>query len=193
MGPKFTWISGAIRRVFACAAVLLAATLWLPGAAQAQVQVVINGKMVLVEDLGLTKVEDMDFGNIIPDTGGTVVMDPTETATCTETGTVIHTGECQPATFAGFGTPGNRIRIRVPPGGDITLTNATGDTMDVTDMTINGDPSLNITKMNPRTFRANISDPTGIFTFRVGGILNVGSGQRVGTYTATFDVDVQYF
>ena len=59
MGPKPAWIPGAIRRIFACAIMLLAATTWLPGAAHAQASVAINGTMILVEDLGITKAQDM--------------------------------------------------------------------------------------------------------------------------------------
>lgn len=169
--------------------------------AQAQESETLTVQTFVVEHLGLTRAQDLDFGNIIPDTGGTVVMTPnpqlipgpTGTATCVETGTVIHTNECIPAVFAGSGTFNQRVRIRVPQQGEILLANAAGDEMLISNITLSGHPTLNLQKENVRTWRFRIADPNGLFYFRLGGTLNVDNAQPAGTYTAEFDVDVQYF
>ena len=40
--------------------------------------------------------------------------------------------------------------------------------------------------------RYQINSNTGIFTFRLGGRLNVGANQAPGVYNGTFNVTVQY-
>jgi hypothetical protein len=175
-----------------CAALCVAASA-LAAPLSAQDAETTTTRVFLVERLGLTKATDMDFGLVSENGGGTVVMIPSVTPECQVTGTVIHSGACQPAAFAGSGTVNQRVRIRVPPGGLLTLANGTGQTMRVTDLALDAHPNLNLVKDNVRTWRFRIADPSGIFFFRVGGTLNVGAGQAPGLYSAEFEVDIQYF
>lgn len=165
----------------------------MPGAAHAAETGPNTASAILIQPLSIVKSEDLDFGTIIPDTGGTVVLDPTLTPTCTTTGGVIRSGVCQPAEFVGAGSVNQRVRVRIPAGAQMTVSNGTGGTMLITDMSLNGNPDLLVVRENPRTFRFRIQHPTGIFYFRIGGTLNVGANQAQGTYTGTFDVDIQYF
>ncbi|MCL4671920.1 MAG: DUF4402 domain-containing protein [Sphingomonadaceae bacterium] len=165
----------------------------MPGAAHAAQTGPNTASAILVKPLSIVKSEDLDFGTIIPDTGGTVVLDPTATPTCTVTGGVIRSGVCQPAEFVGAGSVLQLVRVRIPPNARMTVTNATGATMRVDNMTVNGTPDLLVVRLNQRSFRFIILHPSGIFYFRVGGTLNVGANQAQGTYTGTFDVDIQYF
>lgn len=182
-----------IRGLRALACLLLAGTLALPAAVQAAENGPNTVSVVLIKPLSIVKSEDLDFGTIIPETGGTVVLDPTTNPTCTVTGGVIRSGVCQPAEFVGAGSVAQLVRVRIPANARMTVTNATGATMRVDNMTVNGSPDLLVVRLNVRTYRFVILHPSGIFYFRVGGTLNVGANQAVGTYTGTFDVDIQYF
>lgn len=154
----------------------------------------VTASTILVEDLNVTKSEDMDFGNVVIATGaGTIVLAPTPTPTCTVTGGIIHSGACQPAEFVGAGRVNRIVRVRIPPSGRMTVTNATGATMRIDNMDVNGTPDSLVVRENVRQFRLRITNPSGLYFFRVGGRLNVGATQAPGTYTGTFNIDVQYF
>lgn len=182
-----------IRGLRALACLLLAGMLALPAAAQAAENGPNTASAILIKPLSIVKSEDMDFGTIIPGAAGTVVLDPTITPTCTVTGGVIRSGACQPAEFVGAGSVAQLVRVRIPPNARMTVSNGAGATMRVDNMTVNGSPDLLVVRLNQRTFRFLILHPSGIFYFRVGGTLNVGANQAYGTYTGTFDVDIQYF
>ena len=193
MGPKTLLVAAPIWRLRGLACLLLAGVLALPDAAHAAESGTSTASTILVKPLSIVKSEDMDFGTIIPETGGTVVLNPTINPTCTTTGALIRSGECQPAEFVGAGSVLQLVRVRIPPNARMTVSNGAGATMRVDDMTVNGNPDLLVVRLNQRTFRFLILHPSGIFYFRVGGTLNVGANQAVGTYTGTFDVDIQYF
>lgn len=173
---------------------LLAAlgALWLLGSpAHAQSTSNVDARTVLLDPLSLAKLSDMDFGDLIVTTGGTVVLSSDPVTTCVTTGGVVHTQECQPATFAGLGQPNQRIRVRRPVGRIITLTGPGAD-MTVTDLTIDGGATLNRVNSNPNWERFRINTFDGVFIFRVGGTLNVNPNQLPGVYTGTFDIRIDY-
>lgn len=182
-----------IRGLRALACLVLAGLLALPAAAQAAENGPNTVSLVLIQPLSIVKSEDMDFGTVIPETGGTITINPASSPTCTVTGGLIRSGVCQPAEFVGAGSVNQRVRVRLPAQARMTVSNGAGATMQVTNMDVNGAPDLLVTRETVRNFRFRILHPTGIFFFRVGGTLNVGANQAVGTYTGTFDVDIQYF
>ncbi len=164
----------------------------VPASAQAQSNSTATDINVsLIEPLTITKLSDLDFGDLVVDAAGTVVLTPTASATCTVTGGVIHSAECQPAAFGGSAQTGQRVRVRRPVGRTITLTGPGAD-MTVTDITINGDPDLVPAQSNPNWERFTIGAADGTFVFRVGGTLNVNAGQLPGTYTGTFEIRLDY-
>lgn len=150
-----------------------------------------DARVAVIEPLTITKLTDLDFGDIIGPSGGTIVLTPTVTPTCVATGGLVHTNECQPATFGGSGTANQRVRVRRPIGNTITLSGPGAD-MTVTDITINGDPTLNPVRSNPNWERFRIGAADGTFIFRVGGTLNVNPNQAPGVYTGTFDIRLDY-
>ncbi|MEO0418824.1 MAG: DUF4402 domain-containing protein [Pseudomonadota bacterium] len=174
-------------RFFALAAALTA----LPSVAQAQDTATVESRVGIIEPLTITKLSDLDFGDIVPSTGGTVVLNPTISPTCTVTGAVIQSGECQPASFGGFGGAGQRVRVRRPVGRTITMTGPGAD-MTVTDIIINGSPDMTPVRSNPNWERFLIGSADGTFVFRVGGTLNVNPNQTPGLYTGTFDIRLDY-
>lgn len=171
---------------------LLSAHILVPSAASAQDSTLSTDAQVgLLRPLTILKLSDLDFGDLIVTTGGTVVLAPTDTATCTTTGGVIHSGECEAATFAGLGITGQRVRVRRPNGRRITLTGPGAD-MTVTDITILSDSTLTPTRSNPQFERFLINSANGAFFFRIGGTLNVNPNQAGGLYTGTFEVRLDY-
>ncbi len=173
-------------------AALFGAAFAAPATAQAQSNGgTFESRVGLIDPLTITKLSDLDFGDLVVTTAGTVVLTPTATATCTTTGGVIHSAECTPATFGGSGPTGQRVRVRRPIGRTITLTGPGAD-MTVTNITINGNPTLTPTQSNPNWERFTIASADGTFFFRVGGTLNVNANQTPGVYTGTFDIRLDY-
>ncbi len=161
------------------------------GPAMAQNTYSVSAYTTLIEPLTITKLEDMDFGDIAGTSGGTIVLTPTVTPTCTATGGLVRTNACVPAVFGGAGPTNQRVRIRRPIGNTITLTGPGAD-MVVTDITFNADPTLTHVQSNPNWERFRIISPDGIFIFRVGGTLNVNANQTPGTYTGTYSIRLDY-
>ena len=175
----------------ATAFALLAAAFGMSAAVKAQSAGSYDTRVSLIDALTITKLADLDFGDLVVTSGGTIVLTPTVTPTCVATGGVIHSAECVPATFGGSGQSGQRVRVRRPIGNTITLTGPGAD-MTVTNITINGDPTLIPVRSHPNWERYTIGSADGTFIFRVGGTLNVNAGQLPGTYTGTFDIRLDY-
>ncbi|MCB2088264.1 MAG: DUF4402 domain-containing protein [Sphingomonadaceae bacterium] len=173
----------------------------MPAPAQAQ-SVATPVQIVVLKPLSILKTEDMDFGDILETGAGAVVMTPSITPTCVEDNTnLIHSGNCQPAEFVGVGSPNQIMRIKKPAGGQILLTGP-GTDMLIANIVIDGSPSLQLVVNgngngnaggNGNGFvRYRIVSTDGYWEFRVGGTLNVPSGQTPGVYTGTFQIDVSY-
>ncbi len=180
-----------ILRIFAslwfCA---LFAFAWI-NPAQAQSQHASDVRIAILEPLSITKVNDMDFGRIIGDVSGTIVMTATASPTCTASAGLIQSGVCQPAEFGGAGPNNQRIRIRRPAGDTINLTGPGAD-MTITDFSFDGSPDLTLVQTNPQWTRYRIASADGTFIFRVGGTLNVGANQAPGVYNGTFNIRLDY-
>ena len=170
-----------------CALILLAPA----GAAQAQSERAQQVRTVILNDLAVTKLQDMDFGKIIGTSAGTVVMTSDATPSCTPSAGLIHTGFCNPMVFGGVGDTGRVVRIKKPQNNTVILT-GTGTDMTITDFSIDGDPTLVQLTTSAGFSRFRITDPVGIFVVRIGGTLNVGANQTPGVYTGTVEIDVAY-
>jgi hypothetical protein len=143
----------------------------------------------------LTRLADMDFGQIAqPSIAGNVTMSP-NFPSCTPSAGIIHMGACQPARFAVQGRKNWLVRIRELSGGTIVLTGPGGATMTVTML------SLGTTDMSPApgggsppgSFgRQRITSDSGAAEFRVGGRLNIAANQMQGAYTGTMTIQVLF-
>lgn len=174
--------------------IALAALLFagLPAApAMAQATNTVDIRATLLGELSLLKTEDLDFGNIAGTSAGTVTMTATASPACTASAGLVHSGECQPATFIGKGQNGRIVRIRKPTADRITLTGP-GANMTITNLVLNGNPELTTINVTPGFSRFRINSASGFFTFRLGGRLNVGANQLGGLYTGTFAIDINY-
>lgn len=151
------------------------------------------GQAVVVTPLSLVKVRDMDFGRIgARAVAGTVVMDPVS-ANCVAGGTLIHSGACVPAEFAGFGARLMLVRFQLPNSVDLT---GPGTTMVLDTLTLDGGSELSLPLIggggSPLNVRRIIASLTGIFSVKIGGTLHVNANQAPGHYSGTFTVDAIY-
>ena len=174
---------------FALIALALAAGWVAPAQAQSAQT---DASVLLLEPLSIVKSADMDFGQImVAGPGGTVTMTPSATASCTPAATLVQTGTCRAAAFEGYGRRNRFIWIRLPAGRTITLTGP-GTPMVVNNMTIGTTSDLNQMGNGNGNQPYRILSSTGLFTFWVGGTLNVNANQLPGVYSTTFDVRLEY-
>lgn len=155
-----------------------AAVLLLAPAAHAQTTTSTT-RITLLSPLSVVNTAPLDFGQLAAGaTAGTVTINANTGARTVTGGTVAAGGSPQRATFVAAGVI-NRILIVTVGGGSTTLTNGTGGTMTMNNLTLDG-PTV-------RTFNSS-----GVATVNVGGRLNVGANQQPGNYTGTFSVTMVY-
>ncbi|MFN3619118.1 DUF4402 domain-containing protein [Sphingorhabdus sp.] len=146
-----------------------------------------EAQIAIVTPLSFVNYENLDFGRIIPaNVAGTVAISTNNVRTATN-GIVLVGNDFQVARFAGMGAQNQRVRIQIAPE-TISLTGP-GPAMTVNNFVIGPAPTLQQlgSSSNYRIAAAN-----GIFTFSVGGQLNVGASQPAGTYSGTFTATLDY-
>ena len=133
----------------------------------------------VLSPLSVIKRADLDFGTIVVNGAGTVVMDPL-TGTLTTTGAVTKSGtSAHAALFTSTGSKNTVVHIRLPQN-PITVTRIGGtQTMTVSTWTLDGALNRKI-------------PPNSTCDFAVGATLNVNANQAEGAYTGTFTITVQY-
>jgi len=179
----------------------LALTLCAPAQAKEVASATATTQAVVVAPTTIIKVQDMSFGKIVArPQPGTVTINGA-TGACTVTGPILQVDTCRQAIFAGMGT--RNMRARISLDSIISLTGP-GQTMVLdqvflsNDSTISfsGNPNANgqgvgLTQGNGNQ-RYTISSPTGIYTLKIGGRLNVNANQLPGIYNGSITVTVQY-
>ena len=133
----------------------------------------------LLRPLTLTKLADMDFGDLAVTTSGTAVINPV-TDTMTTTGGVIAAGGTpHAAVFRGVAQGNSVVNIKVPNRAQ-TLTRVGGtETIVIDNFTLDGQSKRAMAQ-------------AGVFDFKVGATLRPSAGQADGLYTGTFEVTIQY-
>ncbi|MCA1653947.1 MAG: DUF4402 domain-containing protein [Sphingomicrobium sp.] len=138
-----------------------------------------TGNALLIYPVTITKTADLDFGLVTVTTAGTAIIDPNANTIASSGGVVLVGTQWHAAEFVGAARSSSVVNIKLP-NQPITLTRQGGtETMTVSPLTLQG--------QSKRSIAAATS-----FSFRVGGTLNVGANQAEGTYTGTFDVEIQY-
>lgn len=138
-----------------------------------------NGEAQLLRSLTLTKLTDMDFGDLGVTANGTAVIDPVSDTMTTTGGVLGLGGNPHAAQFRGVATGSSVVNIRIPNGG-INLTRVGGtETILLNAFALDGQSKRSMAQ-------------AGIFTFKVGATLRPTAGQVDGLYTGTFDVTIQY-
>ncbi|WP_458389621.1 DUF4402 domain-containing protein [Sphingomonas sp. F9_3S_D5_B_2] len=139
-----------------------------------------SGKALVLVPLTLTKIDDLDFGTLIPSAvSGFVSIDAT-TGNRTLGGGVtgVPSAVGHRAYFGGAGTPNQQVIVTMTQPTELAST--AGDKITVLALTLQGSP---IKQIDPTT-RA--------FFFGIGGILQIAADQPEGVYTATFNVSANY-
>jgi len=133
----------------------------------------------ILSPLSVIKRADLDFGTIVVNGAGTVVLDPLS-GSLTTTGAVTKSGiAAHPALFTSTGSKNAVVHIKLPQN-PITVTRVGGtETMTVGNWTLDG----------PTNRRIPLNTT---FDFAVGATLTVGASQAEGAYTGTFTITVQY-
>jgi hypothetical protein len=140
--------------------------------AQTASAVTTNASVNIVTSPSITKTADLDFGDVIPSSGGTVTID-TLGARSVSGSSVLGTAPGNAAQFTLNGGVGASYTVTISPSAILT---GPGDDMYISSFSHNASGFLT----------------TGTETFSVGGSLDVNPSQAAGTYTGTFDVDVNY-
>lgn len=173
-----------IPRLIGCLLILLAGMTTAP-AAFAQ-DATADSRAVTIGPLSVVNIAELEFGNIIAGpTAGTVFMD-TRNGNRTGTGGVtLGAGAANRANFIIYGGPNQIVEVSIP--GTMTVTHTNGsDNMNIDQMAI-GNGNRNFS-----TFVRGFLGTLGIYELTVGGRLNVGADQEVGTYNGTFTMTVDY-
>jgi hypothetical protein len=138
-----------------------------------------NAGANIFKPVTLQKQQDLDFGAVAVTTAGTAVLNPSSETVSTTGGVVFAGGLPHAALFQGISPSGNIVVIRLPNSA-ATLTRVGGtETMTVDTWTMDGAGRRTVVSRQP-------------FTFKVGGTLHVAANQTEGTYTGTFNVDIQF-
>ncbi len=139
-----------------------------------------DGKALILVPLTLTKIQDLDFGSVIPSAvSGVVTLDASTSARTVAGGvTLVPSDAGFHGYFAGAGSPNQQVIMTMNPPSQ--LTDPAGDNITVLALTFDGSAIRTI-------------DPTTrAFLVGVGGSIQIAANQPNGVYTATFDVTANY-
>jgi Domain of unknown function (DUF4402) len=144
-------------------------------------------RAVVVKPLSFVKIDNLDFGQIIPSNGQSLVtLSPSSLRT--KTGNIVLVGsKHKAAAFAGFGTQNQTITISI--GANQIFITGPGAQMRVDQWRIGSTPATALTS-NPQAFF--IGSTTGAFQFTVGARLRVNSNQAPGNYTGNWIINLNY-
>ena len=163
-----------------CAAGMAACVLGATPAVAAVPPVQADGRALILIPLTLTKIQDLDFGSVIPSPVSGVVTINASTGNRTFAGgvTLVPGDAGFRAYFGGAGSPNQQVIMTMNPPAQLVST--AGDTIDVLALTFDG-PAI-------RTI-----DPVSrAFFVGVGGTIQIAADQPEGDYNALFDVTANY-
>jgi spore coat protein U-like protein len=130
-----------------------------------------QSEAIVLRPLSFFKVNDLDFGDIIPsNAAGTVTIAPDGSRSRTG-GVTLAGNNGAPARFAGLGSFNRQVNISLGSN-TIWLT-----------------PTA-VLSTSPTRFR--ITSPLGNYNFPVGATLEVGANQAPGVYNGTFTITLNY-
>jgi hypothetical protein len=148
------------------------------------------GRAVIVTPLSLVNIGGLHFGNIIPGaTPGTVTVNQNTGIRTATGGATLAGGPVSRAGFQGLTGGFGIVQVTIPAA-PVTLNRAGGGSMNA-NLVLSNLPGFVF--INGPTNKVSIIGSNTLFSFAVGGTLNVGANQLQGTYTATFNVTANYF
>ena len=139
-----------------------------------------TGRALILIPLTLTKIDDLDFGTVVPSGLSGAISIDAATGSRTIVGGLsgVPSDPGHRAYFATAGSPNQQVMVTVSQ--PLALTSGAGDTVPVLALTLEG---ASIRTIDPTTRN---------FFFGVGGIIMVGANQPEGVYSATFNVTATY-
>jgi hypothetical protein len=164
-----------IRKILVAIAAIAATT--APAPTFAAQTASASGKALLLLPLTLTKVNDLDFGTVVPSSASGTVSIAADGSGQSVTGgvTPVTSGAATRAVFAGGGTAGQQVNIFLAPPAN--LSDGNGNSVPI---------SLSLDQS------VVTIDSSRAFSVGIGGTVTVGANQAEGTYTGTFTVLAQY-
>ncbi|AEG91846.1 DUF4402 domain-containing protein [Ramlibacter tataouinensis] len=129
--------------------------------------------------LSVTPVAPLAFGRFAAGTGGQVTISAGGVRTASGGVVLLSSAGGSPAQFSLAGEPHAAYSIGLPADGSVVLTNAAGHTMPVQSFFSSPSGSGQL-------------GPGGTQTMSVGASLGVAAGQRVGNYSGSFQVFLNY-
>lgn len=148
-----------------------------------------DARAEIVSPLTLVKVDDLDFGNIVPGgTAGTVSINAQTGARTSAGGAIPAGGAPWRATFVAIGIAGRVVSLSLDPSPNIILTRVSGtETMSANQLRVSVDGGGQ-QPVGPN----HTMGVTGTMVIGVGGQLNVAANQAQGFYTGSFDFTANY-
>ena len=174
-----------MQRGLTALAILIAPVAASPALAQSNAQ--SEAEAIVLRPLSFFKVNDLDFGDIIPSaSAGTVRLNPDGSRSRTG-GVTLAGDDGAPARFAGLGSFNRQVNISL--GSNTIWITGPGTRMRVRNFEIGSTPTA-ILSTSPTRFR--ITSPLGNYNFPVGATLEVGANQAPGDYSGTFTITLNY-
>ena len=140
-----------------------------------------SAKASVIAPFTISYVSDLQFGEIAqPNAAGTMTVSPvgvvTTTAGVTGNESITQIGSSRSAgQFSIVTDPGALMNVNVIGGGSITITNAAGNTMTVSNLV----KTLNLVSSTSKSDN---------YAYRIGGRLTVAANQAVGAYSGTYTI-----
>lgn len=166
---------------------LLAMGVSAPALAQATATAQSETKAIVLRPLSFFKVNDLNFGDIIPSgSQGTVRLYPDGTRTANN-GIILVNNNHEPARFAGLGTYNQQVAISLTSN-TVWITGP-GAPMRVNNFEIGSTPTA---MLSTAPLRFRIGSTLGNFNFPLGARLRVNANQAPGDYSGTFTIILNY-
>jgi hypothetical protein len=163
-------------------AAALAASAVPAAAAPVEATTDAEGRALILIPLTLTKIDDLEFGTVIPaGVSGTVKIDAvTGERTFTGGVTGVPSDIGQRAYLGGAGSPNQQVVVVVDEPTELVSTTNPADKIPVLAIMLDGSPIRSVHPVD-RTF-----------FFGLGGIIQINANQPEGDYEATFEVTAIY-
>lgn len=149
-----------------------------------------SSEAVVLDPLSILKDKDLNFGLILPGSSqGFVTLAPEDSSVTSTGGVLALAGQTQAATFYGYGTYRQFLRLSVSANTYQLQRDGGSETMQLDRLLISSSPETQLTS-NPKLFY--IGSRNGFFSFSLGGRLRVNANQTPGVYIGEIDVRIEY-
>lgn len=173
----------------AAAGVAMFAAVGMGSAAHAQQTESADATATVLAALQLTNDADLDFGNLVVSGAGTSTVTAGGSRSCTADVTCAAGGSEAAAAFTVTGDAGTTVSVTVQDptavGAEITLVHSAnaGST--------NNEHNIELTSLVDNS-GGSYTNFSGSETFEIGGTIALDGSEIAGTYSASFDVTVEY-